>query len=278
MNLIECLQEVEDPRRLQGQRYSSVSMLLIIIMGILRGNYGYREIGRFSDLNKSIFIKKFGFKNQRVPSYVSIRTFILGANFSSIQKAFHKWSRNYVKIKSGEWIAIDGKSIRSTLSDYSTDYQNFVSLVSLFCSKREQILHVEKFENKKANEGQIVDYLLEILDLKDVIFTLDALHCKKNSKQNRRKTYLYQRQNNLADGWENINLIIYVRREFLSKNKEHKMIVFMFLTYKQLMLSILPKAYVLIGILKTKDKSIKYATEIFANYNVKELLYILNKQ
>jgi len=56
------------------------------------------------------------------------------------------------------------------------------------------------------------------------------------------------------------------------------MIVFMFLTYKQLMLSILPKAYVLIGILKTKDKSIKYATEIFANYNVKELLYILNKQ
>jgi len=29
------------------------------------------------------------------------------------------------------------------------------------------------------------------------------------------------------------------------------------------------------NILKTKDKSIKQATEIFANYNVKKLLYIL---
>jgi len=50
MSLIECLQQIEDPRRSQGQRYKSVAMLLIIIMGILRGNYAYREIGRFCTL------------------------------------------------------------------------------------------------------------------------------------------------------------------------------------------------------------------------------------
>jgi predicted transposase YbfD/YdcC len=37
-----------------------------------------------------------------------------------------------------------------------------------------------------------------------------------------RQTYLYQRQNNLAKGWESINLIVYVHRQFLSKDKEHK--------------------------------------------------------
>ena len=156
-------------------------------MGILRGHYGYREIGRFCEINKSCLIRKFVFKNNKVPSYVSIRAFILNVDFSSIQAAFHKWTSNYVQIQAGEWISIDGKSIRSTVSDYSNEYQNFVSLVSLFCSKREQVLHVEKLENKKANEGQIVEDLLEILDLKDVIFTLDALHCKKNATQNRRK-------------------------------------------------------------------------------------------
>ena len=187
MSLINCLQEVKDPRRLQGQRYSNISMLLLIIMGILRGHYGYREIGRFCEINKSCLISKFVFKNNKVPSYVSIRAFILSVDFSSIQAAFHKWTSNYVQIQAGEWISIDGKSIRSTVSDYSNEYQNFVSLVSLFCSKREQVLHVEKLENKKANEGQIVEDLLEILDLKDVIFTLDALHCKKNATQNRRK-------------------------------------------------------------------------------------------
>jgi hypothetical protein len=116
---------------------------------------------------------------------VSIRTFILSTDFVSIQTAFHKWTHSYVPIKTGEWIAIDGKSIRSTVNNYSDSYQNFVSLVSLFCRKREQVLHVERLENKKDYEGQIVEDLFEILDLKDVIFTMDALHCKKNAKQNR---------------------------------------------------------------------------------------------
>jgi similar to tr len=175
---------VSDARRLQGQRYSSVSLLLIIILAILRGKYAYREIGRFCQLNERVLVAKFGFKNHRVPSHVSIRSFILGADFSSIQAAFHEWTRDYVTIETGEWISIDGKSIRSTTSDYSSEYQNFISLVSLFCCKREQVFHVEKLENKKGNEGKTVEDLLDLLDLKDVIFTMDALHCKKNSTQN----------------------------------------------------------------------------------------------
>jgi hypothetical protein len=105
----------------------------------------------------------------------------LSTDFASIQRAFHRWTKSYVPIKNGEWIAIDGKSIRSTVSDYSGKYQNFVSLVTLFGIKREQVLHVEKFENRKDNEGQVVEDLLAMLDLKGVIFTLDALHCKKNA-------------------------------------------------------------------------------------------------
>jgi len=187
MNLVACLSTVADPRRKQGHRYSSVAILLIIIMGILRGQYGYREIGRFCKYNESILIKRFGFKNNKVPSHVSIRAFILSADFASIQRAFHQWTRNYVPIEAGEWISIDGKSIRSTVSDYSNEYQNFVSLISLFCSKREQVLHVEKLESKKGNEGRTVEDLLEVLDLKEAVFTMDALHCKKNAKQNRQK-------------------------------------------------------------------------------------------
>ena len=152
MNLIECLSNVKDPRRLQGQRYSNIAMLLIIIMAVLRNKHCYREIGRFCQLNKNYLIAKFGFKNKRVPSHVSIRTFILSTDFASIQDAFHQWTRGFVCIKDGEWVSIDGKSIRSTVSDYSneylycvrsTRYQNFVSLVSLFGSKCEQILHIE---------------------------------------------------------------------------------------------------------------------------------------
>lgn len=182
MNLIECLCEVKDPRRREGQRYGKVALLLIIIMAMLRNKYGYREIARFCKLNEKQLLKIFPFPNKRVPSHVTFRSFILAIDFASVQAAFHKWAKQYVKIEKGEWINIDGKSIRSTVSDCFGEYQNFVSLVSLFCSKKEQILYVEKRENKKSNESNVVLELLSMLDLKDVTFTLDALHCKKNSK------------------------------------------------------------------------------------------------
>ena len=186
MSLVTCLSSVKDPRRLQGQRYSSVAVLIIVIMAILRGKYGYREIGRFCQLNKTALLDRFDFKNKCLPSHVSICTF-MRADFSSIQKSFHQWTQSYVPIEEGEWISIDGKSIPSTVSDYSSEYQNFVSLVSLFCSKREQVLHVERLENKKGNESQVVEELFDLLDLKGVVFTLHALHCKKNAKKNSKK-------------------------------------------------------------------------------------------
>lgn len=186
MNLQESLSRVKDPRRLQGQRYSSISMLLIIIMGMLRGKYGYRELGRFCKLNSPDLIEIFNFKCRKVPSHVSIRTFIQGLDFISLQDAFYQWAREYVHIEEGEWIGIDGKSIRSTVSDSQTALQNFVSLVSLFCRKREQVLHAGRFENKTGNEVDTVNSLLDILDLKGVTFTMDALHCKKNAGQNRK--------------------------------------------------------------------------------------------
>jgi hypothetical protein len=179
MNLLECLEEVKDFRRPQGQRYSHTALLLIIIMSILRNKNMYREIARFCEQNKAYLIKRFGFKNNRTPSHVTIRKFILSIDFASIQAAFHKWSQNYVSIEDGEWLAIDGKSIRSTVSDFPSEYQNFVSLVSVFCSKREQVLHSQKLENKHGNEISVVEDLLDILDLRGVVFTFDALHCQK---------------------------------------------------------------------------------------------------
>jgi hypothetical protein len=183
-SLLTFLSAVEDPRRKQGQRYRNSAMLTIIIMCALRNKFGYREIGRFCENNRKKLLKLFKFKNGRVPSYVTIRAFIKEIDFKSLQSAFHQWTKEYVKLEEGEWISIDGKCIRSTVSDYSNEYQNFVSLVSLFCRKREQVLLVERVENKKSSEIQAVEHLLDILDLKGMVLTMDALHCKKNAEQN----------------------------------------------------------------------------------------------
>ena len=68
------------------------------------------------------------------------------------------------------------------MENYNLPYQNFVSLVSVFTQKRGQVVKASAYENKKVSEISVVQELIEALDIKDVIVTLDALHCKKNSK------------------------------------------------------------------------------------------------
>ena len=129
-----------------------------------------------------------------------------------------------------------------------------------------------------------------------------------------RETYLYARHDNLVKGWESINLIVYVHRYFLSKYKEHKTDSLYVSDLKTTDAKFMAEGIrshwgienklhytkdvimredkectanktaaanlallrdFAFNILKAKNKSIKQATEIFANYNVKELFNIL---
>ena len=187
MNLIDQLNQVKDPRRKQGQRFPLTTVLLIIIMGIISGRYGYREITVFSKANQKDLIKNLRIKHKRIPSHVSIRDVIMRIDFDALNAAFYKWASAYVKIGKNDWLSIDGKSIKSTVEDYDKSYQNFVSLVSVFSQKRGQVVKVSAFENKKTSEISVVHQLIEMLDIKDAVITLDALHCKKNSKSDFRQ-------------------------------------------------------------------------------------------
>ncbi|NDV79873.1 ISAs1 family transposase [Dysgonomonas sp. 511] len=184
MTLLDCLSQVKDPRRKQGQRFELDKLLLLIIMAMLRGCYHYREIARFCLYHQSDLTRLLKIRSKHMPSHVTIRQLVLSLDFSSLQTCFHKWAKQYVPIEENEWICIDGKAIKSTVSDSHNSYQNFVCLVSLFSQKREQIIYAEKFDSKQTSEITVVEQLIESLDLKDVIFTLDALHCKKNATNN----------------------------------------------------------------------------------------------
>ena len=184
MNLLDYLSQVKDPRRKQGQRFELNKLLLLMIMAMMRGCYHYREIARFCSYHQSELSQLLKLKSKHMPSHVTIRQLALSLDFSSLQASFHRWAKHYVPIAENEWIAIDGKAIKSTVSDPHGGYQNFVYLVSLFSQKQEQIIYAEKFDSKQKSEITVVEELIKALDLKDVIFTMDALHCKKNATNN----------------------------------------------------------------------------------------------
>ena len=177
-NLQDFLSKVKDYRRGAGQRYPLWAVLSMIIMSIISGAKGYREFGRFMKANQESLIECFKLKHG-VPSHVTIRAILRKLDLYTLTKSFRAWMSVCAPPDSAEWLAIDGKSLSSTVTNPNDSLQNFVSVVSVFAQHSGLVYDLQAFENGKAFEPRIVRQLIRRLGLKDVVFTLDALHCQK---------------------------------------------------------------------------------------------------
>lgn len=180
-SILELIRELKDYRRKQGKRHPLEVVVLIIIMAVMAGAKGERAISRFAENNKKDLIKALKIERKEIPSRYVIKGIIHNIDLSEIQNIFYQWALKIVKIKEKDFVSIDGKSIRGTIKNSQTNFQNFTSLVSVFASKRKQVLMTAKIETQKENEIPKVQELIEMLDLKDITFTLDALHCQEKT-------------------------------------------------------------------------------------------------
>jgi hypothetical protein len=83
----------------------------------------------------------------------------------------------YVSLCRGDTKAIAGKAFAGTASNFNASCQNFVSPVSIFAVQRGIVPACSKIENGRESEIPAVNQLIEVLNVKGEIFTLDALHC-----------------------------------------------------------------------------------------------------
>lgn len=178
MTIIEHLSLIPDPRRLEGQRYPLVPFLLMLIMGVMSGRYGYREQAQFMLSHRAMFIDLFKLKHG-TPSHVTIRTLLQNLSYSDLNAAFEAWAIDFVGLLPNDWVSADGKALRSTVENGQNCWQNFVSLVSLFHQRTGTVLATERLENGKESEIPALQNLLERLGITKTMLTIDALHCQK---------------------------------------------------------------------------------------------------
>ena len=178
-SLIGYLQQIPDERKAGGRRHPLWLILLIMILGIMSGYWGYRGLGRFVERHRRQLITTLKIPQARVPSYSTIRRVMMSLDYEAVTQVFNEWASQYTHNSQGQWIAIDGKSLKNTVHDCYGKQQNFVMMVSAFTHERGEILGIKVMENKQQSEIVAVQNLLELLDLKGVVFTMDALHCQK---------------------------------------------------------------------------------------------------
>lgn len=179
VNLLEEIAQIPDPRSRSGRRHSLWLVLLLVILGVLSGCQGYRALGDFVSRHREALIERLDVPKSRLPSYSTLRRVMMVVDFTQLASVFNRWAQSSMGWDNHQWLAIDGKSLKGTLQDPNSSFQNFVSLVSCFSIDQGIAIHLAQLENKHGSEIATVQMLLEALDLSGVTFTLDSLHCQK---------------------------------------------------------------------------------------------------
>ena len=111
-----------------------------------------------------------------IPVDDTIARIISALSVSGFQECFLSWMEDVVKLSDGEIIALDGKTHRRT-HDRKRGVKA-LHMVSAWASRNGVVLGQVKTD-EKSNEITAVPELLEKLELKGCIVTLDAMGCQR---------------------------------------------------------------------------------------------------
>ena len=103
----------------------------------------------------------------------------MAIDFKAVATAFNQWAQSAGLVQAGNNCAVDGKSLKNTLTDPDTAEQNFVNVVSVFQLEQGLVVGQAVFENQHQSEIKAVYTLLKQLQLSGVTVSLDALHTQK---------------------------------------------------------------------------------------------------
>ncbi len=90
--------------------------------------------------------EKLGLTVNRLPSDTTFRRILEKLDFQVLAQQFGQWADGTLDIEPGEWVAVDGKSIKGTVMEPGTAYQNFVNMVSVYSSHLGVVLAAQQFE------------------------------------------------------------------------------------------------------------------------------------
>lgn len=180
--LVAALEAVPDPRRqCKNLRHRLVDVLIIGFCGVLCGCDDFVEIEKFGRSKVDLFRRFLELPNG-IPSHDTFRRVFQAVCPLALQRCLIDWLQELRQTtqgaaETGEVVAIDGKTLRRTF-DRARDLRA-LHLVSAWATANGITLGQVAVDGK-SNEITAIPQLLELLDLKDCVVTIDAAGCQKD--------------------------------------------------------------------------------------------------
>ncbi len=141
----------------------------------------------------------------------------MGINCQDLIAIFNEWAYlNYSKRDELDWLAGDGKSIRSIVVNCHDSQQNFIIVVSMFSQTTSEVVRLGIFESKKSSEVHKVQEMVRNFALEGKVFTGNSLHCNFPLT-----TTILETNNNYLLGLKKNIIKLYDRVEELAESKDY---------------------------------------------------------
>ena len=171
----ESFSSLNDPRIEGRTDYPLLEILFLCISSIICGMDGWEDIEDFGH-SKLDWLKRFFPYENGIPKHDTIARVISRLSPTGLQNCFVEWVKSISELTDGEVIAIDGKCARRSYD--KRNKKSAIHMVSAWACTNGIVLGQKKTDDK-SNEITAIPKLLETLEIKGCIITIDAMGCQK---------------------------------------------------------------------------------------------------
>lgn len=213
-NFMDDLSQINDERSDRNRLHSVSEILLAALASVLAGGDGWQDMEDFGEIRID-FLRQYYPYHNGAPSNDTFRRFFRACDPGTFEKNFRNWVAKVAKIDKPQVIAIDGKCSRHSFSDE----QKMLLLVNVLATESHVVLGQHKVD-EKTNEITALPKILEWLDVKGHIVTIDAMGCQyeiANLIVKKEGHYIFSlkgNQGNLSD-----DVILYFQKESMQKTE-----------------------------------------------------------
>ncbi len=175
VSISDYIDSIPDPRANQGKKHELSAIIMLVLYGIIVGAKNWIEI-QFICNEKVNDLQNFMPLKNGIPSHDTFQRVFAKLKPSILNDILILWAENLVAGIQEKHIALDGKTLRASY-DMASD-TSAMHTINAFVSNTLTVLRQE-IGYKKDSEITMIPVLLEAIDLKGSIVTIDAIGCQR---------------------------------------------------------------------------------------------------
>ncbi len=170
IEFLDSFADLDDPRQQAKVLYPLEEILLLCLCAVLSGADCWVDVALYGR-QRLAFLRRFLPFKHGVPSHDQLGIVFAKLDAKQFQSCFIGWVERFTTAVRGV-VAVDGKTMRRSFDRAAG--QGPIHMISAWSARQRLVLGQRKVD-RKSNEITAIPKLLELLELRGAVLTLDAL-------------------------------------------------------------------------------------------------------